>query len=101
VFLTGYIPGHAQNVEVLLYSGCRVISPSNSIYQGDAIVRAFEPMLPNLAIGGAVVPRLRRFHTWELEDDRTFRGGSFEVFVQAVECENLDLVSGYGRRDLL
>jgi hypothetical protein len=56
-------------------------------------------MLPNLAIGGAVIPGLRRLHIWELEDDSPFRRGSFEVFVQAVKSKNLDLVSGESRRD--
>jgi hypothetical protein len=73
VFLTGYIRGHARNIVILLPS------TSNSIDKGDVIVRPFEPMHPDLAIGGAVTAGLRRLHVWELEDDRSFRRGSFEV----------------------
>jgi hypothetical protein len=58
-------------------------------------------MLAHFAIGGAVVPSLRRLSTWELEDYGAFHGSSFQIFMLAIKNEKLSLMPGERRWNIL
>ena len=58
-------------------------------------------MLARFPIGGAIVLSLCCRSAWELEDHSAFRRGAFQVFMLAVKSEELSLVPGESRRDIL
>jgi len=58
-------------------------------------------MLTHFPVGRAVIPSLRSLNTWELEDYGTFRGSSFQVFMGTVKSENLNIMPGESRWELL
>ena len=66
-----------------------------------AIVGASEAMLAYLTIGGAVVPRLRRFEGGKFQDNHALDLRSFDHLLATVGGEHLDRVPAQGVANLL
>jgi hypothetical protein len=75
-------------------------------YQSDAsdqrssIDRASEPMLPHVAIRGAVVPCSRCLNAGEFSDHRAFGPRPFQIFVRSVGRQYFHVVPRKGRPNL-
>jgi hypothetical protein len=68
--------------------------------ENGAISRTPEPVLPNLLIRRAVVPRTRGSRRWEFYDHDALWRVAFEDLLRSVSSQNLDRVTFEGLADL-